>query len=234
MLDRILPYETDLFFLINGAHTYFTDCVMWLFSGSVIWIPIAAFLIFRLVYKKKWTEWLPLLIAIILLFICCDQFSSGFVKPTFARLRPTHYPVIMDHVRTLYGYTGGQYGFMSGHATNAFGFAMLTSLVFKNKVYTIFIFIWAAIMAYSRIYLGVHFISDVFAGAVFGSLIGYSVFRLYVLTTKKIFKTKDASPSVIYSGNQVTFMSIVFISYIFLFCFFSEWLIVFLSHVKVW
>lgn len=234
MLERILPYETNLFFLINGSHTYFTDCIMWLFSGSAVWIPIAVFLIFFLVYRKKWTEWLPLLIAIAILFICCDQFSSSLIKPAFTRLRPTHYPEMMDHVRTLYGYTGGQYGFLSGHATNSFGFAMFTSLVFRKKIYSISIFIWAVIMAYSRIYLGVHFVSDVIAGAISGITIGYIVFKLYILATNKIFNKNGFYTAANYSGNQVTVISIVIVSYILLFSFLSEWLIVFLSQIAVW
>lgn len=64
MLEKILPYERDLFFLINSSHTNFWDNVMWLFSGSIIWIPIILFFLISLVYKKKWKEWLPVLIAI--------------------------------------------------------------------------------------------------------------------------------------------------------------------------
>lgn len=234
MLEWILSFEKDLFFVINGSHTYFTDCVMWLFSGSIIWVPIIIFLIFSLVYKKKWEEWLPLLIAIILLFVFCDQFSSNLIKPLFARSRPTHYPGIMEHVRTLYGYVGGQYGFISGHATNAFGFVSFTALIFRNRVYSVSIFIWALIMAYSRVYLGVHFISDVVFGAISGILIGYMIFKLYAITMKKISQIKGTNLLAAYSGHQATIISVIFLSYIILFSFFSEYLITYLSHTKVW
>ena len=234
MLEYILRYEKNLFFLINGTHSYFSDCIMWLFSGSIIWVPIAIFLIFSFVYKKKWTEWLPLFIAIALLFVLCDQFSSGIIKPLFERPRPTHYPGIMEQVKTLYGYTGGHYGFMSGHAANAFGFAMFTALVFRNKIYSISIMAWAIIMSYSRIYLGVHFISDVFFGALSGIAIAYLVFRLYKMATKKMFQSKGFDVIVVYSKHQVTIMSTVIVSYIFLFSLFSEYLITILYHVKAW
>nr|WP_317174084.1 phosphatase PAP2 family protein [Dysgonomonas sp. GY617] len=80
-----------------------------------------------------------------LLFVFCDQFSSYICKPLFSRLRSTHHPDFMNDVRTLYGYVGGKYGFISGHATNSFGFATLTSLLFRNKIYRCVISLWAFI-----------------------------------------------------------------------------------------
>ncbi len=218
MLEKILPYERNLFFLINGSHSYFIDCVMWLFSSSVIWIPVAIFFICTLIYKKKWQEWLPVLIAIILLLIFSDQFSSNICKPFFARLRPTHYPGFMAQVRTVYDYKGGQYGFPSGHATNAFGFATLTILLFRNRLYACVICLWALFISYSRVYLGVHFISDILAGAILGILIGILVFQLYKITVKRINKT-DYTP--VYSRQRTNTIAIVTGCYILLFSLFS-------------
>ncbi|HML65195.1 MAG TPA: phosphatase PAP2 family protein [Dysgonomonas sp.] len=188
MLEKILPYERELFFLINGSHTGFTDSIMWLYSGGVIWVPMAILILFLLVYRQRWREWLPVLIAIAIMFVLCDQFASTVCKPYFARLRPTHYPGIEEHVRTLYGYAGGRYGFISGHAANAFGFASLTAFLFRNRYYSIMIYVWAFIMAYSRVYLGVHFVSDVVAGAIAGFSIGSLVYGMYLLYRKKAKK----------------------------------------------
>lgn len=220
MLEKILPYERNLFFLINGSHSYFTDCVMWLFSGSIIWIPLIVLFLFSIVYKKEWKQWLPILITIAILFLFCDQFSSGICKPFFARLRPTHHPLFMNEVRTLYGYAGGKYGFISGHATNSFGFAALTTLLFRNKFYAGIIFLWAFIMSYSRIYLGVHFISDVVAGAVSGIIIGMLVYQLYLFYLKKTSQTVDVP---VYSSHRIKIITII--SYISFFIIFSEGII---------
>lgn len=179
ILENVLLWERDLFLKLNGSSSSLLDAMMWLFSGSIMWIPIAVFFIFTIAYKKKWTEWLPILLAISLVVLFCDTFSSGICKPFFMRLRPTHHPLFMDEVQTLFGYRGAKYGFISGHATNFFGFAMLTAHIFKNRIYTIIIFIWAFFVAYSRVYLGVHFISDVLAGALAGMAIGYATYRLY-------------------------------------------------------
>lgn len=212
MLEKILQYEEDLFLLINGSYSYFMDCVMWLFSGGIIWIPIAIFLLTAIVYKKKWQVWLPVLIAIIILFVCCDQFSSAVCKPYFARLRPTHYPGIEEYVRTLYGYSGGKYGFISGHATNSFGFAMFSSLLFRNRYYSIVIYVWAFILSYSRIYLGVHFISDVMAGAMAGCIIGALVYVLYRFYQRKNKWGNISGP--LYSDKRIKLITVVLASYI--------------------
>ncbi len=181
MLEKILLYERDTFLFLNGSSSKFLDAVMWLFSGAVMWIPVALFFIYALTYKKNYKEWLPVFLAIGVLILFCDGFSSHICKPYFMRLRPTHHPLFMDEVKTVFGYRGGLYGFISGHATNFFGFAMFSALIMKNKIYTTIIFIWAALIAYSRIYLGVHFISDILAGMVSGIAIGAITYGLYQL-----------------------------------------------------
>ncbi len=226
MLDKLIPYEERLFCLINGSHTHFLDCTMWLFSGMKIWIPLALFVIINIIYKKNWKHWVPVLLGIALLFVFCDQFSSHLIKPLFARPRPTHYPGIMEHVRILYGYTGGHYGFISGHATNSFGFAMFTTLLFRNKYYSIVIFTWALIISYSRIYLGVHFISDIVGGILAGLLIGIATFYLLRFAEKRMrFTLKTDIQSAPYSLKQTNIMTIVIVFYISLFLLSSEYII---------
>lgn len=215
MLDKLIPYEEKLFFLINGAHTHFFDCTMWLFSEIKTWIPIAIFITINIIYKKNWKHWVPVLLGIVLLFVFCDQFSSHLIKPLFARPRPTHYPGIMEHVKTLYGYTGGHYGFISGHATNSFGFAMFTTLLFRNKFYSIVIFTWALIISYSRIYLGVHFITDIAGGIFAGLLIGIGTFYLFHFAERGLgFTLKTDIQSVSYTLRQTNIMTIVIVFYI--------------------
>ena len=225
MLDKLISHEADLFFSINGTRNCFLDSMMWLYSGMKIWMPLAVFFIFMLMYKKNWQKWLPVLLAIVLVFACCDLFSSHLIKPLFQRARPTHYPDIMEHVKILYGYTGGQYGFISGHATNSFGFAMFTALLFRNKSYSIFIFLWAFVMVYSRVYLGVHFISDIVGGIVAGLLIGFGVYKLYIRAVRKLQFAGEAC----YAKGEINVLTLVSVFYILLFSVLGEVLILFLK-----
>ena len=81
MFKEITSIDQDLFFAINGTHSFFTDCVMWLYSGRLVWIPITLFLIGFIIYKKNWKEWLPVLVAFVILFLLSDKISSDIIKP---------------------------------------------------------------------------------------------------------------------------------------------------------
>lgn len=203
MVENILKIERDAFLFLNGAHSPFWDNVMWLFTGKVVWIPIALLIIGVILYKKNWREWLLIFLAIALVITLCDQLASSFFKPTFERFRPSHHPDFKDFVHTVGGYRGGRYGFISSHACNAFGFATFLSLLFRYRWFSLTIFGWAVLMSYTRIYLGVHFLSDIIPAAILGVGIGYLVFLLYKFVRKKILQW--SSNYVAVSGNALAY-----------------------------
>ncbi|GHU93091.1 hypothetical protein FACS1894155_12950 [Bacteroidia bacterium] len=125
----------------------------------------------------------------------------------FERFRPTHHPDFKDQVHILFGYRGGRYGFASSHASNAFGFAMFTTLLFRNKWFSLLLFTHALITAYSRVYLGVHFISDVIAGALIGIFTGILIYKLYLSGRKKLI-IKETNEPVIprYNPKEVIYV----------------------------
>jgi undecaprenyl-diphosphatase len=159
-----------------------------------------------LCFKKNWKEVVFVLLSIVLVITFCDQFSSHFCKPFFARYRPTFHPDFMNQVDTVFNYRSGKYGFISSHAANAFGFATYTAMLFRNKIYGFTVFFWATLTAYTRIYLGVHFISDVVCGAMAGFIFGFLVFKFYQFARGKIFPTA-VSPQFLYSRKRVYIMS---------------------------
>ena len=117
-----------------------------------------------------------------------DQISVKVFKEGFERLRPSHNPEIKDLIHTVKGYRGGQFGFVSSHAANTFAMAFFTSKLFRNRYYSWFIFIWAAVVSYSRIYLGVHYPLDIIGGALLGMLLGYLVFIPYRMFGNRFLK----------------------------------------------
>lgn len=215
MLEKILVYERDAFLWLNGSHTDYWDNFMWLYSGKTVWLPLAVFILIVLLYKKNWRESLLLLLAIVLVITLCDQFASHVCKPLFTRFRPTHHPDFMEQVQTVFGYRGGNYGFISSHAANAFGFAVFMSLLFRNKLFTWTILLWATITAYSRIYLGVHFISDIVPGIVSGVFFGYISYLLYVKVRRILLpEVGGIIPCQQYTGfqkNLITYAIIVMV-----------------------
>lgn len=224
MLEKILPYELKPFFLINGAHTEFLDNVMWLYSGGIVWIPFVLFYIYLLSYKKNKSQWLPVLIAIFMVFAVSTLVSSGIIKQLIARPRPTHHPDIMDSVRYLFDYKGGSYGFISGHSTNSFAFATFSAQLFRNRKYSISIFLWALVMVYSRMYLGVHFLSDIIGGILAGTLIGFLIYEGY-----DRYCRRKGKRIVRYTSRRSTLLAIVLPCYIALFSAFSKQIVGFIT-----
>ena len=184
-MDVIVQLDHSLFLTINGWHSPLLDFIMFWLSDKYIWIPLYAILL-TLLIKENRRHWWLLLIAIALLVTLTDQISVRLFKDAFLRLRPCHDPSIAGMARVLNGYCGGQYGFISSHAANVFGLAVFVGALLKNQYKWMpwAMIFWAALVSYSRIYLGVHFPGDVLAGAMVGALIGFLVFRLFVLISK--------------------------------------------------
>jgi undecaprenyl-diphosphatase len=189
-MEKILMFERDWFLGINHSHTPFMDALMWLFSGVPIWCPLVLVPLYFLLRRRE--DCLPACLAIGLILLLCCLIPACCFKPLFVRFRPTSHPLFMEQVVLLYNYTAdGPYGFISGHTTSAFGFAGLSIRLVKNRVYTVLILVWAGLMAYSRIYLGAHFISDVAGGCVVGVLLGWLVYRLYVYAGRRWFQLNE-------------------------------------------
>ena len=219
MLEHILDFERDAFLFLNSIHTPFLDQFVWLYTGKIAWIPIAVLILFVICYKKSWKESLLILLSIVLIITLCDQFASSICKPLFARFRPTQHPEFMGEVHTVFGYTGGKYGFISSHAANAFGFALYTLLLFKNRFYTIFILVWSSFMCYTRIYLGVHFISDIIPGIIVGLFFSYICYKLYIFARNKVLKPING-PEQLYTivqKNSIVYGILATISFLLIF-----------------
>jgi len=185
MLER---FDQQLFLIINSSNSPFFDQVMYFFSGRLIWVPlyIAILVFLGIKYKRKF---LIIIIFIILAATLADQ-SSVFVKNIVHRLRPCHEPTLTGLVHLVNGECGGIYGFVSSHATNTFDVALISLSFIKKRWYSISIILWAGIISYSRIYLGVHYPFDVICGSFLGSFIGWSIYSLYVLTDNRILINK--------------------------------------------
>jgi undecaprenyl-diphosphatase len=185
MIEQI---DQRLFLYLNSLNSPFWDTVMYTISMIVVWIPlylaILIYLGFR--YKRRFTV---ILIFIIIAVTLSDQ-SALLIKNLTERLRPCHEPAISEMVHLVNGRCGGLYSFVSSHAANSFNVALLSLMFIKRKWYTAAILIWAAIVGYSRIYLGVHYPGDVLCGSILGSLIGWGMYRIYDITDRKILSRK--------------------------------------------
>ncbi len=167
--ESLLFWDKHLFLAINGCNSSFWDGVMFAISAKFTWVPL--YIAVLIVIIKNWKrESIWLIIALVSCIVISDQISSGLIKELVQRLRPSHALELKNMVHLVNGYSGGQFGFVSSHAANSFGFALLSATLFRNKKYTSCIFGWALLVSYSRIYLGVHYPLDVLGGALVGIL----------------------------------------------------------------
>jgi undecaprenyl-diphosphatase len=184
MLEHL---DQQLFLFLNSLNSPFWDKVMYTISGRVIWAPLYLAILIYLGFKYK-RKFLVILLFVILAVTLADSGSVQLFKNMFHRLRPCHEPSLAGMVHLVKGECGGLYGFVSSHATNSFNVALLSLMFIKKRWYTISIILWASIIGYSRIYLGVHYPGDVICGSLLGTLIGWGVYKLYEATDKKVLQ----------------------------------------------
>lgn len=186
-------FDQQFFTFLNSLNSPFWDKVMFTVSMILIWVPLyLAILIwigFR--YKKKF---LIIVLFIVVAVTLSDQ-SALVIKKSVERLRPCHEPTLAGTVHMVNGVCGGKYGFVSSHAANSFNVALLSLMFIRKKWFSAGILFWASVVAYSRIYLGVHYPGDVICGSVLGALIGWGMYRLYELYDRRQKKEEYLSSS---------------------------------------
>ena len=183
MLEILDNVDASLLLFLNGANNEFFDELFWLITGKFAWIPMICVLLFC-TFRKDWKTGVLVVVGIALTITLCDQVSSGIIKDAVCRLRPTRDPEIGSLVHVVNGYRGGQYGFVSSHAANSFGVAMFLAMMFRNRAFSWIIMLWAAVLSYSRIYLGVHYPGDIVCGGLLGVALG-AVVLLYIYKSKE-------------------------------------------------
>jgi len=185
MLQQLIDLDQKLFLFLNGSGIEGLDPLMIFFSSMWFWVPAYLFAAFLLIRKSGIRGLIGIAFLMITLALT-DQGSVHLFKEIFHRLRPCHEPLLQDQVRLVADNCGGRYGFVSSHATNAFGFIMISAGLINKKYLTIVFIIWALVTSYSRIYLGVHYPGDILVGILVGLLIGFLVLTLHNWTQKKI------------------------------------------------
>jgi undecaprenyl-diphosphatase len=188
MIENIKKWDEDLFLFINSMHAEWLDPIMFQVSQTITWIPfyiVLAYFIYKADPKSSWWVFGGIALAILI----SDQTTSGLMKPFFERLRPCH-DERWEGIIHNYGRCGGLYGFASSHAANTFAIATFLNLKLGKKIkFLKWLFLWAAIISYTRIYLGVHYPVDVFTGAFIGFLAGVLSWFLVVFIKREILKS---------------------------------------------
>ncbi|MGD9930784.1 MAG: phosphatase PAP2 family protein [Mangrovibacterium sp.] len=181
-IDTITQLDQDLFFFFNGKHSPFWDIIMSLFTRTEYW-ALLYLTILGFIIRKYRAKAVVILVLLAVSIVICDQFS-GLIKDATQRLRPSHDPAIQHLVHNVLT-KGGLYSYFSAHAANTFAVATFTSLLFRRVPYGIFIFLWALMVSYTRIYLGLHYPLDILTGILFGVLTGWALFKLLIFVENR-------------------------------------------------
>ena len=184
MIETIKYAEYEWFLWLNSFHSPVWDVTMFWVTYRFTWLPLYAYLIYYLFIRYRINFWQNLLFVALSVGFS-DKFTSGFMKPYFHRFRPCHDPAI-QHIVHVVGDCGGQFGFASSHAANCFALATAFFLLNGNRSLTFFLFLWAIIVSYSRIYVGVHFPTDLIIGAIVGIIITIILWIFKNLITSKL------------------------------------------------
>lgn len=189
MLSFFLQLDQSLFLFLNGLHHPWLDPVMIFFSGKFTQLPVYLILLYFLIRYEGW-ETIRILLFVAVLIALADQFSVKAFKDVFERLRPCNEPTLQPLIHLVGGKCGGRFGFVSSHAANSFAMATFMGLLFRQHLPKLFfwLILWAFVVSYSRIYLGVHYPGDILVGALLGMMLGWAVYQLY-----QLFRTKFCS-----------------------------------------
>jgi undecaprenyl-diphosphatase len=182
MIDYLNKLDTGLFLFLNGQHNAFFDPFMYWFSDKLIWIPMYLLIAFFIIRNYK-IQGIVILIFVGIVILACDQTASHLIKNAVQRLRPSHEPALAGLVYLSKAAPGGLYGFVSSHAASALGMATFLGLVLDRRFRYLkyWLFVWAILVSYSRIYNWVHYPGDVLDGVFAGIFIGWAFQEFIVL-----------------------------------------------------
>lgn len=197
MIETLTTLDNNILLFFNGNHTPFLDELMSLITGKWIWIPLYLYLIDILFRKFGPKQAGLVLLAVVLAILMTDQICASVIRPVVGRLRPCNPDnPIFAYITIVKDIHPGGYSWPSCHGANTFALATLLSMVFRSRLFTTAIFTWAAVVSVSRLYLGVHYPTDILCGAAFGSFFGMAalmiVNRLYSVTPKLYCSIRDS------------------------------------------
>ena len=198
--QEIHKFDQAITLEINSWDSSLTDPIWQFLSDVPAWIPMYVLIVALLIWKLGWKKGLIVVLAAGLTFGFCDQFSN-LIKDAVGRVRPLNDAFMLSNGLNVLEKGSTSYSFFSAHAANAFGLATCTFTALRHilrreksrchmpgwlKAYGIWMFIWAPLVAISRVFVGKHYLGDVLVGALVGMAAGYAFARLAALLSQKI------------------------------------------------
>ncbi|WP_396142035.1 phosphatase PAP2 family protein [Flavobacterium sp.] len=177
MLEQLIQLDKELFIFLNGLGSEPFDAFWLIITKQLYWTPFFVAVFYLLQRKIGWKNLGIILLFIAVLITFTDQITNLF-KNHFQRIRPCYNEEISGIIRVVK--SSKTYSFFSGHAANSMASTMFIFLLIRKYYkYTYLLFLFPLIFAYSRIYLGLHFPSDILTGYLFGGSLGFGFYKIY-------------------------------------------------------
>ena len=188
--------DKTLLMVFNGSHCPYVDRLAVTLTCGYMWIPLYIALLLLVINNHKTVVQISLVIGMALLAIVLSEgMADLIVKPLIARLRPIHDILMQDSVQVVNNYRAEGYSFFSAHASNTMAVAVFFSLLVKDRLFACTLITWALVNCWTRLYLGVHYPSDIIVGMVWGSVSGLFAYTMYnkVKDTRSVRASDDAA-----------------------------------------
>lgn len=179
-IESIMELDRALLSWFNGSHSMFLDAWMTVLTSGVTWLPLYVALLYMVVKNNEaMTHILLVVSCVALCILLADGMADGIAKPMVQRWRPSNDPFIKYGVEIV-SVRGSSYGFFSAHAANTFSLAVFVSMLVRSRLMTVSLVAWSLVNCYTRMYLGLHYPSDILCGLLWGGLSALVSYMLYL------------------------------------------------------
>lgn len=197
--SKIQDMDMQVLSLFNGSDNIMLDQMVQILTSGLTWIPLYVMLFFVVMRNNETMGQIALVVgSAIFCVLFADGLVDGIIKQLAERWRPSNDPTFKYMVQVVDDIRLKGYSFCSAHAANTMSLAVFFSLLIRSKMLTITLVIWSLINCWTRLYLGVHYPSDILCGMIIGIIVGILVYLLYYKINLRI------SPKINYISNQYT------------------------------
>lgn len=188
-MQTLTDIDQSILAFFNGSDSLFVDNLAVILTSGLTWIPLYLSLLYVVIKNNETMKQIMLVIGCVILSIVLSDGVADFIaKPMVERLRPSNDPLIKYTVNVVEGIRGNSYSFFSAHASNTFCIAMFFSLLVRNKVFVVTMVSWSLINCWTRMYLGLHYPSDILVGLIWGGVSGSLAYYIYIKSYLRIYK----------------------------------------------